>query len=158
MGLTLRNWLIGRQIEVYERDGADRADYGSKLMNTLAARLQKQGWARCDRRELYRFRQFYLVYPNLVESLIPQSLLLPQLQPFMALLPNTANPKRESLSPESEIVESVTPQLIHSLSFTHLSELLQLPDDTQRRFYAAKCGILPLMTPAEFLAMVRVIK
>lgn len=91
IGLTLRNWLIGRQIEVYERDGADRAAYGSKLMNTLAARLQNQGWARCDRRELYRFRQFYLVYPNIVESLTPQSLMLPQLQPLMDLLPDAVN-------------------------------------------------------------------
>lgn len=139
IGLTLRNWLIGRQIEVYERDGADRADYGSKLMNTLAARLQKQGWARCDRRELYRFRQFYLVYPNIVESLTPQSLMFPQVQPFMALLPNTANPIREPVTPESQIGESLTPQLIHRLSFTHLSELLQLPDDTQRRFYEMEC-------------------
>ena len=25
IGLTLRNWIIGRQIEVYERQGTDRA-------------------------------------------------------------------------------------------------------------------------------------
>lgn len=139
IGLTLRNWLIGRQIEVYERDGADRADYGSRLMNTLAARLQKKGWARCDRRELYRFRQFYLVYPNIVESLTPQSIILPELQPLMALIPSAENPNRESVTPESQIVESLTPQLIYRLSFTHLSELIQLPDDTQRRFYEVEC-------------------
>jgi len=73
VGLTLRNWLIGRQIEVYERQGADRATYGDKLMDALAARLKKQGWERCDRRELYRFRHFYITYPRIVESLSPQS-------------------------------------------------------------------------------------
>ena len=67
----------------------------------------------------YRFRQIYLIYPSIVDSLTPQSLMLPQLQPLMALLPNVVNPNRESLSPESEIVESVTPQLIHRLSFSH---------------------------------------
>jgi predicted nuclease of restriction endonuclease-like (RecB) superfamily len=43
-------------------------------------------------------------------------------------------------------VESATPQfipahpeLIFRLSFTHLSELIQLPDDTQRRFYEIEC-------------------
>jgi len=63
VALTLRNWLIGRQIELYERKGTDRAAYGDKLMDTLAKRLVKQGWERCERRELYRHRQFYLAYP-----------------------------------------------------------------------------------------------
>jgi hypothetical protein len=72
VGLTLRNWLIGMQIEVYERQGTDRSAYGDKLMDVLAGRLKKQGWDRCDRRELYRFRQLFLTYPNIVESLSPQ--------------------------------------------------------------------------------------
>ena len=139
VGLTLRNWLIGRQIEVYERQGADRSTYGDKLMDALAARLKKQGWERCDRRELYRFRHFYLAYPQIVESLTPQSLMLPELQPLMALVPQTAIQIRESVTPESRIVETATPQLIHCLSFTHLSELIQLPDQTQRRFYEIEC-------------------
>lgn len=136
IALTLRNWLIGYRIEVYERQGADRATYGDKLMDTLAKRLEKQGWARCERRELYRFRQFYLAYPKIVESLTPQSLLLPELSPLLALVPSLPG----------QIVESVTPQLlfthpelIHRLSFTHLNELIQLPDDTQRRFYEIEC-------------------
>ncbi len=57
------------------------------------------------------------------------------MQPLAALL----SPIRESVSPESHIVESVTPQLIHRLSFTHLSELIEIPDDTQRRFYEIEC-------------------
>lgn len=135
VGLTLRNWLIGRQIEIYERQGVDRATYGEKLMETLALRLKKQGWERCDRRELYRFRQFFVVYPGIVESVTPQLLLLADMQPLAALL----SPIRESVSPESHIVESLTPQLIHRLSFTHLSELIEIPDDTQRRFYEIEC-------------------
>jgi hypothetical protein len=73
IGLTLQNWLIGWRIEEYERNGADRAAYGDKLMDILAKRLGQEGWKRCDRRELYRFRQFYLSYPTIVESLTPQS-------------------------------------------------------------------------------------
>ena len=139
VGVTLRNWLIGRQIEVYERQGADRATYGDKLMDALAARLKKQGWERCDRRELYRFRHFYITYPGIVESLTPQSLILPEWQPLMALLPQSPSPTRETVNPESQIVEAATPQLIHRLSFTHFSELIQLPTETQRRFYEAEC-------------------
>ncbi len=70
-------------------------------MDTLATRLKKQGWDRCDRRELYRFRQFLITYPK--------------------------------------IVETVSPQLIHRLSFSHLTELIDLPNETQRRFYEIEC-------------------
>ena len=139
VALTLRNWLIGRQIEVYERNGADRATYGDKLMDTLAKRLVKQGWERCERRELYRFRQFYLIYPKIVESVTPQSTLSLELLPLFSLLPPSPSPIRESVNPESQIVESLTPQLIRRLSFTHLNELIQLPDETQRRFYEIEC-------------------
>jgi hypothetical protein len=146
LGLTLRNWLIGRQIELYERQGVDRATYGDKLMDTLAKRLVQQGWARCKRRELYRFRQFYLTYPEIVESLTPESLLLPELSPLLALVPSFPVQMRETVTPESQIVESVTPQLIPAhpelifrLSFTHLAELIQIPDHTQRRFYEIEC-------------------
>jgi predicted nuclease of restriction endonuclease-like (RecB) superfamily len=146
IGLTLRNWLIGRQIEEYERNGADRAAYGDKLMDTLAKRLAQQGWKRCDRRELYRFRQFYLTYPKIVESLTPQSLLAPELGALLTDWPVRLAPIRETLSPESRIVKTVPPQsvaphsgLLFRLSFTHLSEIVQLPDETQRRFYEIEC-------------------
>jgi|GEM_PF-47805 len=139
VALTLRNWLIGRQIEVYERNGEDRASYGDKLMDTLSKRLVKQGWERCERRELYRFRQFYLTYPKIVESLTPQSALPSELLPLLSLLSPSPSPIRASLTPESQTVESATPQLIDRLSFTHLNELIQLPDETQRRFYEIEC-------------------
>ena len=146
VGLTLRNWLIGRQIEEYELNGSDRAAYGDKLMDTLAKRLAQQGWKRCDRRELYRFRQLYLIYPDIVETLSPQSRLRPDLQPLLDHLRRSSSHIRETLSPESQIVETVSPQslpagpdLLHRLAFSHLSELLELPDDTQRRFYEIEC-------------------
>ena len=43
------------------------------------------------------------------------------------------------MSPESRIVETAAPQLIHRLSFSHLSELIQLTDEIQRRFYEIEC-------------------
>ena len=137
--LTLRNWLIGRQIELYERQGTDRATYGDMLMDTLATRLKKKGWERCDRRELYRFRQFFITYPRIVETVSPQSLLPADMQPLMAILLQSPLPIRETATPESGIVETLSPQLIHRLSFSHLAELLDLPDDTQRRFYEIEC-------------------
>lgn len=72
ISLTMRNWAIGFYIEEYERVGVDRAAYGERLMDDLSKTLQDQGLSRCDRRELYRYRQFYAKYPQIVESLTPQ--------------------------------------------------------------------------------------
>ena len=86
-----------------------------------------------------RFRLFYGVYPQIRETVTPElldGLGAGVLQPLVNALPL---PKRETLSPESEIVESLSPQLIYRLSFSHLAELLDLPDDTQRRFYEIEC-------------------
>jgi hypothetical protein len=41
LSLTLRNWLIGCYIAEYELRGADRAQYGKKLLAKLAVRLQE---------------------------------------------------------------------------------------------------------------------
>jgi predicted nuclease of restriction endonuclease-like (RecB) superfamily len=136
VSLTLRNWLIGCYIEEYERSGVDRAQYGDKLMDRLAETLTKQGVSRCDRRELYRYRQFYLIYPQIVEALPPQS---------ASLL--DATPIRNALSAKSgEIVESLTPKfktdgktLASKLSFTHIVELIAIEDGTKRAFYEIEC-------------------
>lgn len=88
----------------------------------------------------------YTVYPQIRETVSPE--LLAQdgasaLRPFLHL---ASLAKRESVSPESQIVESVSPQLspvhpdlVQRLSFSHLAELLELPDETQRRFYEIEC-------------------
>jgi predicted nuclease of restriction endonuclease-like (RecB) superfamily len=135
-GLTLRNWLFGFYIETYERGGVDRQKYGDKLLDKLAEHLSAQGLPRCDKRELYRYRQFYLTYPSIVESLSPQ------LQKAALLLaPGSVDKIVESLSPQSEksLVDAPLPDLIARWSFSHISELLNLNDAVQRRFYELEC-------------------
>ncbi len=136
--LTLRNWMIGFHVEEYERRGVDRAEYGDKLMDALADSLTRHGVSRCDRREIYRYRQFYLTYPQIVETVTPQ------LRPLIsqALLAGTS-------AADSAAVQAIvepTPQfridgktLISRLSFTHIVELLQLDDATKRTFYEVEC-------------------
>ena len=143
ISLTLRNWLIGCYIAEYEMRGADRAKYGDRLMGTLAETLTKQGVSRCDRRELYRYRQFYLMYPQIVEALTPQ---------FMPFLNKPIRQTPVSLSgaalegSDFKIVESPTPKskidgktLISKFSFTHIVELLNIEDTTKRGFYEIEC-------------------
>ncbi len=57
MSLTLRNWLIGFHIAEYEQGGADRAQYGERLLERLSDRLLEAGVSRAEERELRRYRQ-----------------------------------------------------------------------------------------------------
>jgi len=135
--LTLRNWLIGLYVEEYERHGVDRVDYGDKLMDRLAECLTKNGVSRCDRREIYRYRQLYLTYPQIVEAVTPQ---LHPLAGGTVLSGSGTQP-----DDVRQIVEA-TPQsqidgktLISKLSFTHIVELLNLEDAAKRTFYEVEC-------------------
>ena len=139
VGLTLRNWFIGHRIVEFEQNGADRAAYGENLMTTLSQRLAAHGLPQVTPRELRRYRQLYQVYPRIWQSVTAKSL---EASGFTAMLPLAHLPLssiRESLTAESQNGETVSPELIHRLSFTHLTELIQLPDDTQRRFYELEC-------------------
>ncbi len=143
--LTLRNWVIGFYIEEYERKGIDRASYGDKLMDVLATSLTERGVSRCDRREIYRYRLFYLTYPQIVETVTPQLLGLNETSVLAIAL------SQKALHHGEGIVETVSPQfkprqlrvsgkeLLSKLSFSHMTELLQCDDATQRTFYETEC-------------------
>jgi predicted nuclease of restriction endonuclease-like (RecB) superfamily len=126
ISLTLRNWAIGCHIREYEQNGADRAEYGENLLDRLAERLDAEGMRRVGPRELRRFRQFYLAYARIWESLTPE---------LKRLLPG-------GIQPSKEIRDSATPELtipgktlVTSLSFTHLNELMAIEDPLKRTFY-----------------------
>ena len=63
VSLTLRNWLIGSYIAEYELRGKDRAAYGEKLFDSLAAELSGLSVSNSNRRQLYRYLRFYRTYP-----------------------------------------------------------------------------------------------
>ena len=140
VSLTLRNWLIGHHIAEYELQGADRADYGGRLLEQLAQQLGEAGLRRIDERELRRFRQFYSAYPQIREAVTPVLAALPAAQRLG--LPEI----RESVTPASESVALAgtsvgTPQaldprlLLERLSFTHFAELVQIDAPLKRLFY-----------------------
>lgn len=65
--LTLRNWLIGFYIVEFEQNGEDRAKYGRRILTDLAKGLKHiRG---LDERALRKFRQFYLTYPQIANSI-----------------------------------------------------------------------------------------
>jgi predicted nuclease of restriction endonuclease-like (RecB) superfamily len=56
-------WEIGREIVEEEQRGKERADYGTRLIETLAARLTQEFGAGYRIRNLRYVRDFYLSYP-----------------------------------------------------------------------------------------------
>ncbi len=66
--LTIRNWIIGYYIVEFEQNGNVKAEYGENLIQNLALKLAHIKGV--DRRSLYKFRQFYLVYSYLNDSIL----------------------------------------------------------------------------------------
>ena len=72
VALVYRNWLLGRRIAEEDLGGKDRAEYGSRVVTSLAEQLTGIYGDGFDRRSLYMFLQFYRRFP-IVDSLSPQS-------------------------------------------------------------------------------------
>jgi predicted nuclease of restriction endonuclease-like (RecB) superfamily len=130
LSLTLRNWLIGCYIAEFELRGKDRAAYGERLLDSLAAELTRLKVSNANRRQLYRYLRFYRLYPAIVGALSPQ---------FRPLLPKGMSPAEPSHkvgtpSPQSSVAET----LLHRLSYSHLELIVDQDDDLKRNFYAAE--------------------
>lgn len=58
-------WQIGREIVEEEQRGKSRADYGKKLLESLAKRLSNDFGRGFDDSNLWNMRKFYQTYPIL---------------------------------------------------------------------------------------------
>lgn len=125
ISLTLRNWLIGYYISEYELNGEDRALYGDRLFGELAGKLKPL--SNCNRRQLYRYRRFYNLYPQIVGSLPPPFRNLPLLASQEIV--GTASPRSRPTATN----------LATSLSYSHFDELVDIEDATKRAFYELEC-------------------
>ena len=65
---VVANWLIGREIGEEEQRGKRRADYGGELVAQLSRRLAKDFGPGFSVPNLRNMRQFYGLYPSLIDS------------------------------------------------------------------------------------------
>jgi predicted nuclease of restriction endonuclease-like (RecB) superfamily len=129
LGLTYRNWLIGFHIAEFELKGTDRAQYGEKLLTRLSERLTEQKISNCNKRELYRYIQFYTLYPGIVGTLPPQ---------LKQLLPSTGKVSAKTGTPSPQL--AIDPaKLANSLSYSHFDLLVEIDDPLKRAFYEVEC-------------------
>lgn len=63
---VVANWLIGREIVEDEQQGAQKADYGKRVLHKLSASLHKKYGNGYSVDNLELFRRFFLNYPSLL--------------------------------------------------------------------------------------------
>ncbi len=66
--MTMRNIIIGFQIIEYEQKSSDRALYGENTMKRIAEQLKYIKGISVF--QLYRFRAFYLTYPQIFSAVM----------------------------------------------------------------------------------------
>lgn len=137
LSLTLRNWCFGACLTEFEQHGADRAQYGARLVDEVSVRLTQAGVAGVAPRSLRLYRQFYLGYPGIWQTASANSLhkLLPE--PIWQTLSAKSQglPARRASTSASGPPVVPAQTLLERLSFSHFAELLQLDDLVQRNFY-----------------------
>ncbi len=135
--LTLRNWLIGAWIVAYEQEGADRARYGERLIDALAAAFKARDVSGLGRSNLKNYRQIALTWPTLgIRQTSGESVALAQPWQTLSAESVPALPhKGEALAWQDE---AWMLRLRQELSFSHLLELSRASDPVARAFYEAQ--------------------
>jgi predicted nuclease of restriction endonuclease-like (RecB) superfamily len=137
--LTIRNWLVGYYIVEFEQNGEDRATYGNRLIENLAERLGHiKG---IDQRSLFRFRLFFLRYPQLTSEIITRitaSGILGTVSPVLKDLGKvgTTSPQLNNTPrTNSEVLLVPADKIINRLSYSHIELLLNIEETLKRTFY-----------------------
>ncbi|MDR0680804.1 MAG: PDDEXK nuclease domain-containing protein [Dysgonamonadaceae bacterium] len=142
--LTVRNWLIGFYIFEFEQKGEDRAQYGEKLLQSIADVLREKS---LSYRNLRLFRKFYQVYPQIgqiMPDFLHKNRALSIEQSPIAKFQNNENEDFEiwqsSIAKSFDTQILVPPEKILSeLSYTHLVQLFPIQDPLKRAFYEIEC-------------------
>ncbi len=129
--LVVRNWLFGHYIAEFEQKGADRAQYGTRLLASLADRLEPLKVKGTSVTRLKLYRSFYRLFP-IGPTLSGQ---LGQLLPP----PSETRPTPSDLSTTDglQLRQTLSGALLEhfTLGWSHYVELLTLDDSAERRFY-----------------------
>ena len=124
IALTLRNWQLGERIARENLDGAERAEYGKKIITELSRDLTNKYGKGFDRISLYNYLKFYRCFPEIVGSVSQQS------QIVDAVSKQSEN--GASMRSQFGISDPASPKL---LPWTHYRELIRVEDAEAREWY-----------------------
>ena len=124
VALTLRNWQLGERIAKDELDGAERAEYGKRVIATLARDLTDKYGKGLDRKSLYNYLKFYRLFPEIVVAV--------QRQLGKVDAASRQSENLDSLRPKSDMVKTLSQQI---LPWTHYRELIRVKKTEARKWY-----------------------
>ena len=154
--VTARAWLTGCYIVEFEQGGKSRAAYGDGLLKRLSERLGGKDYSV---HTLKKYREFYRIFPRLaipIRDYLAErfgkgysvNIQLPLVGETISHNVQTSNVCQIGYSPNiqsANLLEfddngesvSISPYaLFNCLSYTHMSNLVSLPIDLMRTFYA----------------------
>jgi predicted nuclease of restriction endonuclease-like (RecB) superfamily len=142
---VVANWLIGREIVEEEQKGRRRAEYGKKLIESLAVSIAKDYGAGYSVQSLFYMKQFYLSYPELcsgapilhaVRGESSRGLPSGKLHAPRGEFESPVHDGSVTIIPHAVRMESWTPGQLHpNLSWTHYRTLLRVDKAEARAFY-----------------------
>ncbi len=135
--LVARNYLFGWYIVEYEQNGADRAEYGSQLLDRVSSRLQKIGIKGSSATRLKLYRRFYQQQKGIGPTLSAQLASLASVDGTPEIRPTASDESVSPLSSASRPLENAIVLLEDrfSLGWSHYVTLLTIDNPEERRFY-----------------------
>jgi predicted nuclease of restriction endonuclease-like (RecB) superfamily len=149
--LVLRNWLVGAYLVEFEQNGKDRAAYGERLLESVAADLRANGTRGFNATLLRLCRQAYCTYPQIHPTVSDELADLRALPIFRAAAsrklarktPATASTESQTsrirLTPSAELPPPLSPELLLRLSWSQIIELIAIEDSWKRAFFENEC-------------------
>jgi predicted nuclease of restriction endonuclease-like (RecB) superfamily len=113
-------WLVGRRIVEEEQNGKDRAAYGKQILKNLSKELCSEFGKGFSERSLREFRQFYQLFPDLLE--ICQAEIDPTIQNIWR-------------TPFAISINPIWRTVFAKLYWSHYQRLLRVSDMQARIYY-----------------------
>ena len=130
--MTAAYWLIGHRIVEFEQSGERRAEYGTALIERLAADLTRQFGRGFSRQNIQQMRLFYLSYPP---DQIRQTVSGKSVDEGIKQIRQTVSGKSESDYTEVWMTELLA---AFPLPWSAYVRLLSVKDTQAREFYEAE--------------------
>ena len=127
--LIKRNWLLGMRIH-HEILKERRAEYGEKVIKTLSKELTMKYGDGFSRNNLYRFISFFKSFPDIFNTAIGETGIVPSLTGQSEKVPSPMG-----FSDGQDIYGQLKCTQPIRLSWTHYSIILQEPNTEARAWY-----------------------
>ena len=140
--LVTRNWLLGRYIVEYEQRGADRAKYGSRLLDKVSHRLQEAGVKGCSPTHLKLCRQFHQQQKRIGPTLSDQWVSATSEGQTSAIGPTPSDQSASPLAIASRPLEKTVALLAGRfvLGWSHYVTLMTIGHAEERAFYEVEAA------------------